>query len=124
MAKLAVHSRLDREFVNGVELVRGYDPRTDRAAAIEVLSLGDIELRVPHPVADGALVHQREACDVGKRLLSRDAPAALADHNYDLAFIVELLALLRADEWGAVGRERGRRANEKARVFRRLGSVA
>ena len=44
-----------------------YDPRPEAAGGVEILALGDVELAVPRPVADGALVAQRDAGDHVKR---------------------------------------------------------
>ena len=45
----------------------GHEPRAEAAGGIEILALGDVEFGVPHPVADGALVAERDGGDVVER---------------------------------------------------------
>src|SRR6185436_7137060 len=95
----------------------------DRSARIPVLALRDVEFAVAGPVADRALVHDREAGDVAFRRGLRDAPSALADDDCDFAFVVELRGLGRAEQRLAMSRERAGKARKQARVFRLVRSV-
>jgi hypothetical protein len=40
------------------------EPWPDRAGAVEVLTLSHVELGMPHPIADRAVIAQRERRDV------------------------------------------------------------
>ena len=59
--------------------------RNDAARAVEILALGDVELGVPHPVADGAFVAECDGGDVVQRVALLDVPAGLADDQHQLA---------------------------------------
>src|SRR5262249_32649931 len=69
----------------------GHEPWPKAAGGIEILALRDVEFRMAHPVAQRALVAQRDGRDVVERLVFRDVPAGLADDDDQLALIVELL---------------------------------
>src|SRR3954463_7056292 len=73
----------------GIDLVRRDHPRPETSGGIEVLALSDIELGVPRPLARGPFVAERVARDVLVRFFFRDPASFAADHQRDLAFIVE-----------------------------------
>src|SRR5204863_927683 len=93
------------------------------ARSIEVLALRDVELGVPSPLARGAFVAQRIAGDVLVRLFLRNSAPRLADHQRDLAFVVELLRYARAYQGFARTDERVGRTEKHARVLRRFAAV-
>ena len=85
-----------------IDLVGRHQPRADAAGRIPILALRDVELAVANPVADGALVAQRRAGDMVERLSCAIRRPAAADHQRDLALIVELLGFRRhaeSDRW-------------------------
>src|SRR5882757_4654982 len=57
----------------------GHDPGPEAAGGIEILALGDVEFGVADPVADGALVAQRDGRDVVERGTLRNVATGLAD---------------------------------------------
>src|SRR3954465_11148755 len=107
----------------GSHLVRRDHPRPETAGGIEVLALSDIELGVPRPLARGPFVAERVARDVLVRFFFRDPASFAADHQRDLAFIVELLRDTRLSERLTRADERAGRAEEHARIFRGLRAV-
>src|SRR3954447_5742817 len=125
LAHLAVDAGHDVERTLRQDFVRRDDPRTDRARAVEVLTLRDVELAVPEPIAHRALVAEREAENVAVRAFAPDATPFPADHNDDLALVIELLGDARAHDRLIVTDHRCRRAHEEARIFRPLrgGSI-
>jgi hypothetical protein len=58
-----------------------------------------------------------------QRVGGRDAPASLADHEHDLAFVVELLRFRRIPDRLEMADEAARRSHEDAGVLRRFGAV-
>src|SRR5712691_8012443 len=91
LAQLAVDAGRDAQRLAGIELVGGHDPGAEAARLVEILALGDVQRAVAEPVAHAALVPEREAADHFERALARDVAALLADHQYDLALVVELV---------------------------------
>ena len=90
---------------------------------VEILALGDVELAVPRPIADGAFVAQRQAGDHGERAVLGHVLAVAADDDRDLAFVVELLGDFRPHQILPRSDQRIRRAIEHARIFRSVGDV-
>ena len=124
LPRFAVDARLHPQVgVAFRELVGRDDPGADRAGGVEVLPLGDVELGVMDPVADGSFVDAGEAADVRGGVRRRDPPAGATDDDADLAFIVELLRLERLEQRAAVTDERVRHPHEDARVARQVAAV-
>src|SRR3984885_13706230 len=104
-------------------LVSRHDVRADRTRAIEVLPLRHVKFRVTQPIADRPLVaagvaeHRRE----GRFRL--DPAAARADHNDNLALIIELRGLQRPDNRLAKSHQRRMGPHEQARILRPLAAV-
>src|SRR6516164_6123486 len=72
LPRLAIDARGQPDIGN-LGLARiGHDPWPEAAGRIEVLALRDVEFRVAHPVANGALVAKRDRCDVIERLTFPD----------------------------------------------------
>ena len=90
--------------------------RAKRTGRFPVLSLGDVELGVPDPISDRALVTKREACNVMAGILDGYAAPRLADHDDDLALIVELFAFGWTDQVLEVAGEGFRESQEDGRV--------
>src|SRR6185312_1574552 len=105
------------------DLIGGYDARSDRARAVEVLALSHVELRMPQPVANRPLVGAAIAEDVGQRALRRDTAPSLADDDHDLALIIELRRFPRPDERLTRRSEGGMGAHEDAGIFGPLATV-
>src|SRR5579884_2151858 len=61
---------------------------------------------------------------MAERLLLGDSPASFADDERKLSFVIKLLAFSGPNERRVVRRERGRRSEEKARIFGQLRTVA
>src|ERR1700722_12494776 len=101
----------------------GNKPWAEASRGIEILALRDVELGMSHPIADGALVAERDRCDVIERVALRDMPAGLADHEHQFAFIVELGGCLRPYQRCFVADKRTRRGEEHARIFWRVRTV-
>ena len=103
-----------------VEIDACRHPGSEAAGGVEVLALGDVEAAVPQPVADGAFIAQRETDDVVVRARLGDAPPEAADHQRDLAFVVELHGFRRPHDRLVVPDQRIRRAEEHARDISRF----
>src|SRR3954452_5671088 len=109
--------------LRGVDLVCRHYPWAEATGRIEVFALRDVELGVPRPLARGPFVAERVARDVLVRFFFRDPASFAADHQRDLAFIVELLRDTRLHQRLTRADERAGRAEEHARIFRGLRAV-
>ena len=111
MAEFAVDVGREVQVVEVADLVERHQPGAERAGRLPVLALGDVELGVANPVADRAFVAEGETGDVLARTLSSGIRRpALPMTDDDLALVVELLALRRADAvapWLSANRESG-----------------
>ena len=107
----------------GVEVGGGHDPGAEAAGAVEILALGDVERAMAQPIAHAALVAQRQPADQAECLLLRDVAAFLADHQHDLALVVEFLRHFWTHDRLLVANQRGREAAKQVRIFRRLAAV-
>src|SRR5262249_17700518 len=96
------------------------NPRAETAGLVEILSLRDVQRAVTQPVAHAAFVAERDAADPGKRVLARDMPAFLADHQHDLALVVEFIRYLRPHDRLAAADERSWEAAKQVGIFRRF----
>src|SRR5262249_56998307 len=84
---LAVDEAADAE-IPGIDLVSRHYERSKRRVRVE--RLPDRELTRPHlPVAYADVVAGAEAAHRLARARERDVPAALADHEHQLGFVVE-----------------------------------
>ena len=101
LARLAVHAQLHREVVRVRDLVRGDDPRPERAERVD--RLAEAEDAGPHlaplDVARGDVVEDHVAADVVGRLLGREPLPGLPQDDRELELVVELLGqVLRVDD--------------------------
>src|SRR2546423_2479961 len=78
---------------------------------------------MPCPLARSAFVAERIAGDVFVRFFLSNLAPFLADHQRDLALVIELLRYARPHQWLARADERARRAEEHAGIFRLGGAV-
>ena len=97
-----------------------HQPRTHGAGPVKVLALGDIELGMAHPVADGAFIAEGKPSKLRQRLALGNAPAALANDDDDLALIIQLRRFRRADHGLAMPGKGPRKADEQRHVRRHL----
>ena len=108
LPRLAVHAQLHREVVRVADLVRGDDPRPERAEGVDRLAEGeDARLHLaPLDVARRDVVEDHVAADVVLRLVRAEPLARLADDDRELELVVELLGqvlgvddrIVRADD--------------------------
>ena len=91
LPRLSIDPRGDADVGDLAFIDVGYDPGAEAAGGVKVLALGDVELGVPHPVADGAFIAERYGGDVIQRVALPDVPAGLADDKHQFALVVELL---------------------------------
>ena len=123
LAQFAVDARREPDVGDLGFIGVGHQPRAEAAGGIEILALGDVEFRVPHPVADGAFVAEADRGDVVQRRAFRDVAAGLADNQNHFALVVELRRGARANQRRPMTDEGARRAHEHARIFRRVLAV-
>ena len=97
-----------------------HQPRPHAARPIPVLALRHVEFRMAHPIADRAVVAQRQRCDMAQRLRLRYPPPACADHHGNLALIIQLQAFRRADQRLAMPGETARKPRKQGHMPRRL----
>src|SRR3546814_2614591 len=88
------------------------------------LALRHVELAVAQPIANRSLVAQRNRSDMAERIALVDMAAGFADHENQLAFIVELLRRTRPHNRAIVPDERTGKANEQRRITRRRCAIA
>ena len=123
LAPLAVDAGAEGQVVEGGKFIRANQPWADTARMHEILALGDIELGVAHPVAQGALVHQGEPGDMVQGLVLWNAVPGLADHQYDFALVIQLLGLRRPPQGLPVAREGVDGAHKQAGPLGVVGAV-
>src|SRR4029077_16191834 len=107
LPRLAVDARREPDVRDLLLVGLGPEPRTEASGRVEILALRHIELGVPHPVADGAFIAQRDGGDVIERRAFLDVAAGLADHEHQFALVVEL-------GWGTPAHHRWGCADKKA----------
>ena len=88
LAQLVVDPGADRERVRIADLVRRHQPRAERAVGVEGLAHRHGR-RAALPVAHRDVVADREARDDLVRAIARHVAAAAADHEGELALVVE-----------------------------------
>ena len=119
LAQLVVDPGLDLKRVRVAELVGGDDPRTERTVGIEGLAHRH-RRRAQLPVADGDVVGDRVAGDHLVRAVLGNVATARADHDRQLALVVEQVR----DAWHVDVRSRADHAGdllvEEDRELRRL----
>src|SRR5207244_7985363 len=102
LAAFAIHQRL-QIYVSGVGLA-DRDARAQRARCVEILWDSEVE----HPAggfprrADAPIAQHRDAPDVIGELRGLQIDAALAEHDRDLALVVQAIAAFGIDQF-AVG---------------------
>src|SRR5258708_22941520 len=107
----------------GIDLVRGHDPWTEAPGLVEVLALRDVQSAVAQPVPHAAFVTQRKTSDHGERRLAGDMAALLADHQHDLALVIEFVRYLRPHDRLVGSDQRTRKAAKQVGIFRCLPGV-
>ena len=96
LAKLAVDVAAQLQVLRVGCLVRGHDPRPDRAVRVERLAHHE-GLRMELPVARGDVVGDEIAEYVVQRVVLADLLRAGADHHPQLDLVIELLGDARLD---------------------------
>ena len=84
----------------------------------EILTLGDIELGVSHPVTQGALVHDGQPGHMVHGLCFRNPVSGLADDQHNFPFIIQLGGFRWPPQWLAMAGKGIDGAHEQARPFR------
>src|SRR5690606_12467124 len=113
---LAVEPRREPHARRVALLVGGHEPRSERAACVKILP-GRPLRAVTLKVADAAVVEARVARDVLERPFGRHASGAFADHDGEIALVVELDGLGRPHDRLEVADEAAREAHEDHRIF-------
>ena len=108
---LTVQTRRQCQLARIRDFLGGDEPRTERAAVMEVLAGREL-LRVPLEVAEAAVVEARVARDVIERLLLANPARAFADHDRKLAFVVELYGRRRQQQRLAMAHDAVVKAHE------------
>ena len=101
----------------------GFNPRPHASRAVEILALRHVELAVPEPVEHRAFVHDGEAGHMVHGFGLRNAPSRFADHQHDLAFVIELAGFARDHQRLAMRHQRQRRPHEHRWILRRVRTV-
>src|SRR3546814_4930275 len=90
LPQLAIDSGGEADVGDLALVVKRDQPWSHRAARVEVLALRHVELAVAQPIANRSLVAQRNRSDMAERIALVDMSAGFADHENQLAFIVEI----------------------------------
>ena len=115
----ARHQRLPSP--TSLDFVGRHDPRAKATGADEILARREL-VRVPLPIAHGAVIVAAIAEDVVEGLVAADVTPTFADHHREFAFEVELLGHIWSDHRLTMSHLAVCKAREDDRLRWRLAS--